>query len=232
MGAIAAEYVPSVVALGQWTPLRALPGDLCRWRGPRANRIALTFDDGPDPDGTPAILDRLDELRLRATFFCLGVAAERAPELVEEILRRGHEVGVHGYAHRHHLLRSPKWIADDLAAADAALRRCGVDPRWYRPTYGQAGSSTLIAARRRGWRTVLWSAWGREWATDDPEDVASRVLARVGPGGIVLLHDSDAYGPPGMWKVALAALGAIADDLSRRRLDAVTLGELLAPGPR
>ncbi|HZP28002.1 MAG TPA: polysaccharide deacetylase family protein, partial [Acidimicrobiia bacterium] len=70
--AAAVQFVPSVVALGQWTPLRALPGGWCTWRGPDAPRVALTFDDGPDPRTTPRVLDRLDGLGFVATFFVLG----------------------------------------------------------------------------------------------------------------------------------------------------------------
>ncbi|HEX4244778.1 MAG TPA: polysaccharide deacetylase family protein, partial [Acidimicrobiales bacterium] len=75
--ALAATYGPSTVTLGQWSPLRSLPGDLCRWRGPRSPRVALTFDDGPNRHTTPQLLDRLDQLGLTATFFCVGSLVER-----------------------------------------------------------------------------------------------------------------------------------------------------------
>ena len=163
-GAAAVQYLPSVAVLGQWGALEAAPGDLCRWRGSRAGRgVALTFDDGPHPEGTPAVLDRLDDLGLRATFFPLGAAVERYPDLVAETVRRGHQVETHGHRHGHHLARSPLWVERDLSRADAAMAAVGVRPRWYRPAYGQATGTTFVAARRRGWRPVLWSAWGREW---------------------------------------------------------------------
>src|SRR6185437_6685287 len=174
--AVAGQYVPSTVALGQWTGLRALPGGLCRWRGDGGSssggdRVALTFDDGPSPAGTPAVLDRLDRLGLVGTFFVLGSLVERDPDLVAEIRRRGHQVETHGHHHRHHLARTPWWVHRDLAAAAEAMAAVGVHPRWYRPTYGQATAATLLAARRQGWLPVLWSAWGREWATTDPAAV-------------------------------------------------------------
>jgi peptidoglycan-N-acetylglucosamine deacetylase len=227
--ALAAEYVPALATLGQWTGLDVLPGELCRWRGPRfPARVALTFDDGPHPAATPAILDRLDELGLPATFFPLASLAERDAGTVAEMARRGHAVGAHGYRHEHHLLRSPGWVRRDLDAADRVMGTLGIVPSWYRPAYGQATAATLLAARARGWRTVLWSAWGREWTTSDPADVAARIARRLRPGAIVLLHDNDAFGPPGMWRVGLAALELVAAELERRRLRAVTLDELVA----
>lgn len=228
VAAVAAEYLPSVAVLGQWVPVRRLPGGMCRWQGPPGpGRVALTFDDGPDPEGTPAILDRLDELGLRATFFPLGSAVERHPTLVAEIARRGHQVGTHGYRHDRHLLRSPRWVRDDLARADAAMVAAGLRPRWYRPSYGQVTAATLLAARRRGWEPVLWSAWGREWATPDPAAVAGRIVRRLRAGAIVLLHDSDAHGRPGMWRVARDVLAPVADELDRRGLGSATLDGLV-----
>ncbi|MGH8979695.1 MAG: polysaccharide deacetylase family protein [Acidimicrobiales bacterium] len=227
--AAVAEFLPAVVALGQWSPVQALPGGVCRWQGPRyPARVALTFDDGPHPEGTPKMLDRLDELGLRATFFVLGSEAAREPELVGEIVRRGHTVGTHGYAHAHHLLRPPRWVGRDLDAAEEVMDRLGVTMRWFRPTFGQASGATLVHARRKGWDTVLWSSWGREWATSSPEGVAARIRRRLRPGAVVLLHDSDRFGPPGMWRTAWDALPAVAEDLGRRRLHAVTLDELVS----
>ena len=224
----AAQWVPSVVSLGQWLPLRALPGGWCSWRGPATGAVALTFDDGPHPRTTPAVLDALDRLGLAATFFCSGVHTEHHPELVREIRDRGHAVGTHGYAHEHHLLRTPGWIARDLGAALAASAAAGIAPRWYRPPYGQASGPTLLAARRRGLRTVLWSAWGREWAAADAPSVAARVRAGLAPGAVVLLHDSDAFSPPGSAALALGALDELAGDLAERGLRTATLDEVLA----
>lgn len=231
LAALAFQYLPSTVTLGQWTALRALPGGLCRWQGPGSSRrVALTFDDGPHPEATPAVLDELDRLGLRATFFALASHAEQWPELVGEVRRRGHQVETHGYRHRHHLAKGPRWVVADLRAACEVMGMLGVPLTWYRPSYGQATASTLLEARRRGLRTVLWSSWGREWATVDPIEVAARIGRRLHPGSIVLLHDSDAFGPPGMWKVGLSALPEVAELLAARGLEAVTLADLVPIG--
>jgi peptidoglycan/xylan/chitin deacetylase (PgdA/CDA1 family) len=219
---------PSVVALGQWTRLRSLPRGWCRWRGPDVASVALTFDDGPDPATTPRILDQLDALGLRGTFFCLGSRVEAAPELVMEIVDRGHEVAVHGSAHEHHLARTPRWVLHDLDAALGALADCGVIPRWYRPPYGQASAGTMFAARRRGLQLVHWSTWGREWEAPDAGAVAERVGRSLEPGAIVLLHDSDDTSPPGTVDRVVDALQLIADELASRGLTSSTLSDLVA----
>ncbi len=226
-----AQMVPSVVSLGQWLPVRALPGGWCRWRGPAAARVALTFDDGPDPRTTPAMLDRLDELGVSATFFCLGAHVAAHPDLVREAVRRGHQVETHGYRHEHHFARRPGWIRADLDHALDALAAAGVRPRWFRPPYGQTTGPTLVEARRHGLSVVLWSAWGREWDEPDAASVARRVTSTVTPGAIVLLHDGDVDAPRGSSRRALDALGPIAEDLVRRGLEAVTLDRLVGTAP-
>jgi peptidoglycan/xylan/chitin deacetylase (PgdA/CDA1 family) len=227
MATLAAQYVPSTAVLGQWTGLRSI-GGMCRWRGPNESKVALTFDDGPSPAITPKILDALDRLGWRATFFCLGSLVEQEPNLVAEIVQRGHDVGTHGYDHAHHFARSPAWIVRDLHASVDALKTCGVEPRYYRPTFGQLTGTTMAAALWLGLEIVLWSAWGREWTTDDHRKVADLVSSRLDDGAIVLLHDNDAFGPIGMADVALAALEPIAESVSRRGLQPATLAELFA----
>ncbi len=219
--------VPSVVSLGQWLPLRVLPFDLCRWRARSGDAVALTFDDGPDPRTTPAVLDRLDHLSLSATFFCLGAQVARHPELVDEISRRGHQVETHGYHHAHHFARTPRWVRADLDRAVDGLEQVGIRPRWFRPPFGQTTAATMVEARRHGLRLVLWSAWGREWDEPDATSVARRVCAGLSRGSIVLLHDADVLSPSGSARRATEALDVIAEDLHRQSLKAVTLDHLV-----
>jgi peptidoglycan/xylan/chitin deacetylase (PgdA/CDA1 family) len=222
-----AQLAPSVASLGQWTTLRRV--GRCMWRGVGPG-VAFTFDDGPSPEATPALLDRLDELGWPATFFCLGSAVDRHPELVREIVRRGHQVGTHGYEHRHHLGAGPRWIGTDLDRAVAALDAVGVSPRWFRPPYGQISTGTVLAARRRGLGLALWSAWGREWDAPDAAAVITQVRRGLQPGAVVLLHDSDMSSPAGSARRALHSLGPLAEDMAAARLRPVTLDELSAGG--
>ena len=226
--AFAGHMVPSVVSLGQWAPVRALPSGLCRWRGPAARAgVALTFDDGPHPSTTPRVLDRLDQLGLVGSFFCLGALARAHPSLVGEILARGHSVEVHGYRHDHHFIRTPGWVMADLRSALAVLRDAGAQPRWYRPPYGQTTGASMFAARHYGLRLVLWSAWGHEWDAPSPARVADRVIAALQSGAIVLLHDTDVLNPVGSTQRVLDALGPISSELDRLGLAAMTLNDLV-----
>jgi peptidoglycan-N-acetylglucosamine deacetylase len=200
-----------------------LPGTVA-WRSARCRllprlsgvgapgHVALTFDDGPDPIATPPILEALESLGWRATFFCLGSQARRSPGLVRELVARGHEVGVHGDFHTSHLRRPSTWTVPDLQRArDTINDLTGVAPRWFRPPYGAVAASTLVAAHRSGLQLVLWTSWGIDWKPDATgATVAANVLRTLRPGATVLLHDSDILSAPGSWQATLAALPLLA----------------------
>jgi len=195
----------------------------------RAGHVALTFDDGPDAASTPAFLDALDRLGWRATFFMLGSMAQRHPGVAADVAAAGHEIALHGYEHTSHLRRAPHRVADDLRRGfDAVAGATGRPPVWFRPPYGLLSAGTCLAARRLGLRTVLWSAWGRDWtATATPAGVAAEVGRGVVPGGTVLLHDSDCTSAPGAWRSALGALPRLADAFAAEGL---TVGPLADHG--
>ena len=180
-------------------------------RIPRDDAVALTFDDGPHPEGTPAVLDRLDAAGAKATFFLLGEQVERRPELAREIAARGHAVALHGYRHRLVLRRTRRRLAADLDRAAALIAEAaGVEPIYYRAPYGVFSGASLALARQRGWIPFLWSRWGRDWeprATG--EAVARRAAGRLVAGDVVLLHDSDDYSSAGSWRSTVEALPAI-----------------------
>jgi peptidoglycan/xylan/chitin deacetylase (PgdA/CDA1 family) len=182
------------------------------------DHVALTFDDGPDPAWTPAFLDVLAARRVRATFFLLGRMVARAPGLAAEITGAGHEVGVHGWAHRYTVLRGPRAVADDLARArDAVAAAGGAEPRFYRPPYGVLSGGAVAAARRLALTPVLWTCWGREWDMGATPASVHMVLARGLTGGAtVLLHDSEGTSPAGAAAAALGALPRLLDDCAER----------------
>lgn len=210
LGAVAAAHlVPSVLtvpALHQ----RVAPHLSGRVDGPH---VALTFDDGPDPASTPRFLDELDRLGLRATFFVLGAQLAAHPDVAHDVLAAGHEIGVHGWLHRPQLLRAPWRVRADLARTHRAVQDLlGVTPRFTRPPNGVVTGAGLLAARSLGLRTVLWTADGRDWSAEaTPDSVATRIRKRLGPGGVVLLHDSDITSAPGSWHAALGALPPLAE---------------------
>ncbi|TMK27398.1 MAG: polysaccharide deacetylase family protein, partial [Actinobacteria bacterium] len=170
--------------------------------------FALTFDDGPHAQGTPAVLDVLAAAGVRATFFLVGEQLRRNPALGAEIVAAGHAVGLHCDRHRNLLRLTPRQVREDIERAQATIEDLtGRTPALYRPPYGILNSSALRLARRRGWRTLLWSAWGRDWeARATPASIASRVTDGAGEGSVLLLHDADDYGAPGSWRRTAAAL--------------------------
>ena len=177
------------------------------------DRVALTFDDGPHPEGTPAVLGELARHGATATFFLVGEQVARDPALAREIAAAGHEIALHGYAHTLLLRRRVRELAADLERAHAAIAEAsGAEPVLYRPPYGVVSSAALAHVRRRGWRPLLWSRWGRDWERRaTPASIARRATDGLRPGDVVLLHDSDAYSSAGSWWRTAAALPSVID---------------------
>jgi len=176
--------------------------------------VALTFDDGPNPEATPSILDTLAEKGVRATFFVLGSHAERWPDLVRRISHEGHQLGNHGYFHRKLQFRSPFYVARDIRLGIRAIKRAGAPaPRYFRAPHGFRSPWTTPIASSYGERTVGWSLG--VWDSDRPgvEEIVRRTLEGVNPGSIVLLHDGDGYNPDGDRTQTAAALPHIIDGL-------------------
>jgi peptidoglycan/xylan/chitin deacetylase (PgdA/CDA1 family) len=192
-----------------------------------ADHVALTFDDGPDPAWTPAFLETLATWRVRATFFMLGSMAARAPGLAAEVAAAGHEVGVHGWAHRYTVLRGPHALRDDIARAkDAVAAASGAEPRFYRPPYGVLSAGALAAAHGLGLTPVLWTCSGREWtAGATPGSVYASLASDLTGGTTVLLHDSDCTSPAGATAAALGALPRLLEECAGRGLRVGTVAE-------
>ncbi|WP_369182100.1 polysaccharide deacetylase family protein [Streptomyces sp. Y1] len=238
--AAAVELLHLAPAAVRLPPLRRTLARRTAGHGTDPGHLALTFDDGPDPRSTPYILDALDELDARATFFLLGAMLDRAPGLGRELVRRGHEVAVHGWHHRQQWYPAPARDLRELRRTrDAVTELCGARPLWYRPPYGVLTAGPALAAHRLGLRSVLWTAWGRDWTA---EATGATVYATARPGltggATLLLHDSDCTSAPGSWRAALAALPAIAAHCRSRGLalgplrdHAVPLRKRLAPAP-
>jgi peptidoglycan/xylan/chitin deacetylase (PgdA/CDA1 family) len=193
----------------------------------RADHVALTFDDGPDDISTPIVLDALDAFDWRATFFCLGSQARRHPEMVAEVVARGHEIGVHGFDHRSHLRRAAPGVIRDVAAARDLLEEVsGQEMRWFRPPYGAVAAPTLMAARATGLRLILWTTWGMDWKREaSAASVAANVTRTFVPGATVLLHDTDLTSAPESWKATVEALPLLAGQWHGRQLEVGPLSD-------
>ncbi len=187
--------------------------------------VALTFDDGPHPQGTPAVLEILREADQRATFFLVGEQVEQRPALAAEIVAAGHRVELHCHRHRNQLRLTPRAILDDAERARAAIEEAtGQGIADYRPPYGIFSGVGLAAIRSRGWRPVLWSKWGRDWTRRaSAASIASKATEGIRPGDIVLLHDADFYSARNSWERTASALPRICEELTARGLKSSVL---------
>jgi peptidoglycan/xylan/chitin deacetylase (PgdA/CDA1 family) len=176
--------------------------------------VALTFDDGPNPDATPTILDALAARGVKATFFILGRHAERWPELVARVAREGHSIGNHGYYHRKLHFKSPAYVRDDLRlGTDRIEAATGLRPVLFRAPHGFRSPWVTPIAKSLGQRTVGWSLG--VWDSDRPgvESIVERTIAGARPGSILLLHDGDGYDPGGDRMQTAQAVPIIVDRL-------------------
>lgn len=192
-------------------------------RGPEGARgVALTFDDGPSPSSTPKILDLLDAAKVKATFFVIGHKAKKHPELVREILERGHAVAMHSYAH-HRLfsLKSARYVHDDLTKALDVLKEItGERPVLFRPPIGHSNPTIARVVRELGLEVVGWSVRALDGvAAADPRRVAARVKRGLSDGAIVLMHD--AAEREDREPASVAALPAILDAMAAKNLEGV-----------
>jgi peptidoglycan-N-acetylglucosamine deacetylase len=194
-------------------------------RLPHEGGVAVTFDDGPHPQGTPAVLETLAATGSTATFFLVGEQVERFPSLTAEIAAAGHEIAIHGYRHRLLLRRSPKALADDFDRAAAVIGEAtGRAPSLYRPPYGVFSGPGLAIVRHRGWSPWLWSKWGWDWSANaTPESIAARATAGLRGGDVVLLHDADHYSSPGSWRRTAAALPWVLDAVAALDVGSVSV---------
>lgn len=217
---LAGYALPALAA--PWPPLRPLLG--IDDRTPDGRGYALTFDDGPHPRGTPAVLEVLAAARVTATFFLVGEQVARERALAREIVAAGHEIALHCHRHRNLLRLTPWQVRDDILRALALIEDAtGRTPRSYRPPYGVLNAAALALARGRGWRTLLWSHWGRDWERDaTPASITALCTAGAGEGSVLLLHDADDYSAAGSWQRTAAALPHIIDTLGDRGLSAVS----------
>jgi len=198
-------------------------------RGPSGRRrVALTFDDGPDPLATPRLLRLLEGRGLQGTFFLIGERAERHPGLVRELVAAGHEVGNHTWRHRNAWFLTPGETVREIERGSEILTALtDQPPRYLRPPWGIVNLVTLRTARRLGQRLVLWSIQPEGLRPRAPDAQVRHVLGRLHDGAILDLHDAE--GAPGAPARLLEALPRLLDGLEARGYAPVPLGALLAP---
>lgn len=163
----------------------------------RERRVALTFDDGPHPAHTPALLDVLGASGVPATFFLVGRRVRRYPELVRRAVREGHELGNHGYAHLPIVFLPRKRLESEIRRTEAAIGdAAGVRPAYFRPPMGWITDRSLQVVREMGYEPVIGSIHPRDSSRPGTDGIVRHVLERVAPGAVIILHD-------GGWRIAV-----------------------------
>ncbi len=220
----------AAAAAAWWTPALApiVPGVAEALGLPRRIRdsagVALTFDDGPHPGGTPAVLEALEAADAKGTFFLCGEQVEREPALAAEVAAAGHVVAIHGYRHRNMLRLAPRTFVEDLERGIEAIEDAvGLHPEIYRPPYGIFSYPGMVEVRARGLRSLLWSRWGHDWrAARPPAKITAEVTRDLDAGDVLLLHDADHYSEPGCWRGTVAALPMVVERIRSAGLRPVT----------
>jgi peptidoglycan/xylan/chitin deacetylase (PgdA/CDA1 family) len=215
----------------------------CGWLGPTITRlpqgracerlVALTFDDGPDPDVTPAVLRLLEQSSAKATFFCIGRRAEAHPGLVAAIRAQGHGVENHSYSHPNAFaLRGPSRIASQIRRAQEAIELSGGGrPSFFRAPLGFQNPWLASAVAGAGLRLVSWTRRGFDTVSHDDARVAARLLRRIQGGDILVLHDGSAARGVAGRPVVLDALPRVLDRMSAEGLRSEPLHRLLGAAP-
>ncbi len=214
---------------GVWPRSHWLGANWTRLPPSAGNAVAITIDDGPDPAVTPQVLNILDQHGAKATFFCIGTRAAQHPELVRDIVRRGHTVENHTQHHAHSF--SCSGLAGYTREIEAAQRTLGGitgrTPRFFRAPAGIRSPLLDPVLHKLGLHLVSWTRRGFDTRVSDATAVARRLLAGLAPGAILLLHDGNSARTAAGEPVILAVLPGLLEAVADRQLRPVTLAEAL-----
>jgi peptidoglycan/xylan/chitin deacetylase (PgdA/CDA1 family) len=230
LGAMLANHVV-LAGIGLWPRSTFLGPNWTRLPAEAAARraVAITIDDGPDPDITPRVLDLLEQHDARATFFCVGERVLRHPELAREIVRRGHTIENHTQRHPHHFsVMGPRGLAREIGRAQESIAAViGVAPRFFRAPAGLRNPLLEPVLTRFGLQLASWTRRGFDTVSHDAEKVLGKLTRKLGPGDILLLHDGHAgrtrAGEPLVYEVLPKLLAGVA----AAKLRPITLREAL-----
>jgi peptidoglycan-N-acetylglucosamine deacetylase len=190
------------------------------------DRVAITFDDGPNATATLEVRDVLDRYGVKATFFLVGKALDARPDIAKALLADGMLLGGHSYHHDQWRWLDPHY-PELQRTIDAFKRQLGVCPRYYRPPHGQRTPFMSLLISRQHMKSVTWDVSAGDWATDDPSLIARRVLRDVQPGSVILLHDGLDGRVAADRSVIVEALPMILDGLRAKGLHPVRVDELV-----
>lgn len=220
---------------GQWPTAQLYGATVCRV-GSAAKKLAITFDDGPNPAYTPELMRILERYDAHATFFLIGQWAEREPELIRELVAAGHAVGNHTHTHPTMPAKSAATIREELRRCRAAVEASGVGftqldgAAMMRPPYGRRRPGTLRTMRAEGYVPVTWSITGWDWLKRTTADKIAKRCAKAGDGDIILLHDGSDIGPAYDRSRSIAAAEATLRRYTEQGFKFVTVPQLVAAG--
>jgi peptidoglycan-N-acetylglucosamine deacetylase len=195
-----------------------------------ARSIAITIDDGPDPQVTPRVLEQLEQHRARATFFCVGERVLRYPDLAQEMVRRGHCIENHSQRHRHNFsLLGPRGMAAEIERAQESIERTtGIRAQFFRAPAGLRNPFLDPVLTRLGLKLASWTRRGFDTVNGDADAVYQRLAHSLASGDILLLHDGNAARDRMGEPVILTVLPRLLDALRAQNLKAVTLSSVLS----
>jgi peptidoglycan/xylan/chitin deacetylase (PgdA/CDA1 family) len=230
LGALVANHA-ALAAAGLWPRSQLLGPNWIRLpaQNEGAARVAITIDDGPDPDVTPQVLSQLTAYQAHATFFCVGVRVERYADLAREIVSRGHAIENHSQRHRHNFsLLGPGGMSAEIARAqDSILRVTGLRPRFFRAPAGLRNPFLDPVLARLQLHLASWTRRGFDTVNANADAVYRRLAHPLQDGDILLLHDGNAARSRGGQPVILEVLPRLLDALAAKRLQPVTLRSAL-----
>ncbi|MEO8540068.1 MAG: polysaccharide deacetylase family protein [bacterium] len=231
---VSAAFAVSALAIGAFSIFWiGSTAPSARWLGPLTshgprdqNMVALTFDDGPNPESTLQVAAILDSHGVKGTFFEVGKAVDERPDITNALLDDGQVIGNHSYLHDAVRYLDPRY--PELARAERVfIDKAGVCPALFRPPHGTHTPFMSYIVRDHGMQLVTWDVSAQDWVEHDAQRLAENILAKVKPGSIILLHDGLDGNIPADRSVVVAALPAILDGLAARGLTPVTLDKLL-----
>jgi peptidoglycan/xylan/chitin deacetylase (PgdA/CDA1 family) len=198
----------------------------------RQRRVAFTFDDGPNPQATPRLLDVLARHDVQATFFLVGRNVARHPHLAAEIAARGHEIGNHTQNHMLMPVLPLGVMLREMERASRAIHAAtGQRPHLFRPPMGWFSRTMLRSLGERGYRPVLGDVYPQDCTRPGRDVIVQRVLERIGPGSIVILHDGVVHGAADRLQ-SVEAVEVLLDELRARQYSFGTVSQLLEAGER
>ncbi len=191
------------------------------WSGPvKSRKIALTFDDGPNPKTTFLLLETLEGKEVVATFFLIGENAEVYPELVKEIKRRGHEIGNHSYSHPNMSRSEPLKVIKEIRKTQRILEEITGDvPTLFRPPYGTMMLEDLVVLPRFGLKLILWTVDSKDWSGINGKQIEEIILGMTYSGSIIVCHEQ--------CRSTIESLPRVIDVLRERGYEFVTVSEII-----